>query len=339
MKISFVSGFSLALLLAGFALAPRSSGQTPAPDPASPRERIPVIIDTDIGDDIDDSWALVLALKNPDLDIKLVSTTYLNSEYRARLAAKYLTIAGRTDIPIGLGPDGNSGNGQKMARWVEDFKLSDYRGKVLMNGAQAVVDTINQSPVPVTVIAIGPLNTLGAALKKDPGIAAKANFVGMQGSVYKGYGGSPVPVGEYNVHRDVPDAKLVLAAPWKSIAITPLDTCSLVNLTGERLLKLRESSDPLLKALIQSNLTHNDQTIDLAKFTFSGTCFDDVAVYMADSNNGHRLLNYEKLKIAVDDRGFTVVSPTGTEMEVATTWLDKAGFLDYMVNVLLYSKP
>ncbi|HSD27210.1 MAG TPA: nucleoside hydrolase, partial [Vicinamibacteria bacterium] len=41
--------------------------------PATAR-RIPVILDTDIGDDIDDTWALVLALKSPEIDLRLVVT-------------------------------------------------------------------------------------------------------------------------------------------------------------------------------------------------------------------------------------------------------------------------
>src|SRR5262245_26985702 len=85
---------------------------------AAPR-RIPVILDTDIGDDIDDTWALVLALKSPDLDLKLVVTDYGNTEQRARLVARVLELAGRTDIPIGIGSKENDEPGPQ-AEWVKD---------------------------------------------------------------------------------------------------------------------------------------------------------------------------------------------------------------------------
>ena len=68
-----------------------------------PAERIPVILDTDIGDDIDDTWALAMLLRSPQLDLKLVTTTYGKSEYRAKIIAKMLTVDNRTDVPVGVG--------------------------------------------------------------------------------------------------------------------------------------------------------------------------------------------------------------------------------------------
>ena len=66
------------------------------PEPPAP---IPVIFDTDIGDDIDDTWALVMLLRSPRLDVRMITTDYGNTVYRAKLVARLLEIAGRTDIP------------------------------------------------------------------------------------------------------------------------------------------------------------------------------------------------------------------------------------------------
>src|SRR5580698_10032702 len=52
--------------------------------------RIPVILATDIGDDIDDTWALGFLLKCPELDLKLVLTEYGKAQYRAKLIGKFL---------------------------------------------------------------------------------------------------------------------------------------------------------------------------------------------------------------------------------------------------------
>jgi hypothetical protein len=52
--------------------------------------RVPVILDTDIGDDIDDSWALPLLLRSPELDVKLITTATGDTTYRARLTARLL---------------------------------------------------------------------------------------------------------------------------------------------------------------------------------------------------------------------------------------------------------
>src|SRR4051812_37290600 len=59
-----------------------------------------VIIDTDIGDDIDDAFALALALKSPELKVLGVTTTFGNTEMRARLVERYLKAVGRSDVPV-----------------------------------------------------------------------------------------------------------------------------------------------------------------------------------------------------------------------------------------------
>ena len=160
--------------------------------------KTPVVLDTDIGDDIDDTWALALLVAKSELDVKLITTTCGKAEYRAKIIARLLTVAGRTDVPIGLGEGGNAGSGGQQP-WVEKYKLSDYPGKIHTDGAGAIIDLIERSKDPVTVIAIGPLHTLAAALDRRASIAGKASLVGMQGSVRKGYDGKS-PSAEYNVN-------------------------------------------------------------------------------------------------------------------------------------------
>ena len=69
-----------------------------------------VIIDTDIGDDIDDAFALALALKSPELKVLGVTTTFGNTEMRARLVDRYLKAVGRSDIPVFAGPTTKTDN-------------------------------------------------------------------------------------------------------------------------------------------------------------------------------------------------------------------------------------
>ena len=288
-----------------------------------------VILDTDIGDDIDDTWALAMLLKSPELDLKLVTTTCGKAEYRAKLVAKLLTIAGRGDIPIGLGEGGHDGSGGQQA-WVEDYKLSDYHGTVHQNGVAAIIDLIEVSQQPITVISIGPSHTLAAALKLKPAIASKAFFVGMQGSVFKGYDGGPVSA-EWNVKANVAAAKTVLSAPWKKVTITPLDTCGLVVLSGERFQKLVKSDDPLVKALMENYRIWAKKS-RVGQLNSSSVLFDTVAVYLAYPDT--KLLKQETLPIRVTDEGFTQVDPKGRKMAVATAWKDLDGYRDRLVEVL-----
>src|SRR5947209_17095171 len=70
---------------------------------AAQTKPIPVIFDTDIGDDIDDALALALALQSPELDVRAVTTVIDDTESRTRLAWKQLGLYGRRDIPLATG--------------------------------------------------------------------------------------------------------------------------------------------------------------------------------------------------------------------------------------------
>jgi inosine-uridine nucleoside N-ribohydrolase len=313
------------LILATGAATALAADAARSPGPAS---KLPVILDTDIGDDIDDTWALVMLLKSPQLDVKLITTTNGKSVYRAKIIAKLLAVGRRTDIPIGMGAGGSDGTGGQQP-WVADFDLAGYKGKVHKDGVQALIDVINSSRSPVTIISIGPSNTVAAALGRQPGIAAKARFVGMQGSVYKGYdGGKPVP--EFNVKAAIPEAQKVFSAPWRQAVITPLDTCGVVNLAGQRFRKLTASRDPLVKALVENyRIWAKNDKVDA-----SSTLFDTVAIYLA-LPGPKPLLEIEELRLKVSGDGMTVIDPAGAKMAVATRWKDLDGFRDLLVKSLI----
>src|SRR6188508_2288449 len=106
--------------------------------------RIPVVLDTDIGDDIDDTFALLMLLRSRELDLKLVVTDFGDTVYRARLAAKLLTAFGRPDVPVGVGVRQNEKPGSQ-AGWLGDYALASYAGKVHEDGVQALIDTVMRS--------------------------------------------------------------------------------------------------------------------------------------------------------------------------------------------------
>ena len=290
-------------------------------------KKVPVILDTDIGDDIDDTWALALALKSPELDIKLVVGDQGNALYRAKLIAKLLEVAGRPDIPVGIGVGSQDGGGRQSA-WVEGYDLKSYPGKVYEDGVQAIIDTIMKSPEPIALIAYGPLPNIAVALEREPKIAQKARFVGMHGSVRKGYGGSEKVSAEWNVRANAKACQKVLSAPW-DVTITPLDTCGLVHLTGEKYKKVRDSKDPLAATVIANyRIWSENKEVPESR---SSTLFDTVAVYLGFSDE---LLKIEKLPIRVTDDGFTVIDPAGKMMRVATEWNDMGAFEDLLVKRL-----
>ena len=308
------------------------------------QKKIPVIYDTDIGGDIDDTWALALLLRCPELDVKLVTTEVGDTTAKAQIVAKFLDTMGRGDIPIGIGIREHK-NGHRQTAWSGDYDLSEYPGKIYEDGAQALVDTLNKSSSRMKVIAVGPVPTLAAALEKDAGIARKAVFVGMHGSVRRGYGGKSEPDPEYNVRANAKAVQTVFAAPWKKKVITPLDTCGLVHLKGERYQKIVNRDSRLTKALLANyrawyrarqpdNLSEDevDKRVNQKVGSSSTTLFDTVAIYLAISK---KWVKMENLPIKVTDDGFTRIDKdAGVRVHCAMEWKDMDAFKDWMVKRL-----
>jgi inosine-uridine nucleoside N-ribohydrolase len=298
----------------------------------SPGARIPVILASDIGDDIDDTWALGFLLKSPELDLKLVVGEYGKPQYRARLLAKFLQTVNHADVPIGIGMDSEPRGEGPQAEWIKDYKLESYPGKVHQDGVQAIIDTILSSAVPITVISIGPMPNVAAALAREPRIPTRARLVGMYGSVRRGYDGSAKVSPEWNVKADPKDCQKAFKAPWE-ITITPLDTCGVISLDGDRYQRVRNSKDVVASTIMQNYRLWskaNKQSGDPAE-THSSTLFDTVAVYLAFSQTFCKM---ERLGIEVTDDGFTRISSAGKPVNVATEWTNLDGFRDLLVTRL-----
>jgi inosine-uridine nucleoside N-ribohydrolase len=322
----------LVLLALGAPLAAAPAGKDPGPG------RTPVILVTDIGTDIDDSWALALALRSPELDLRLVVTDPVDTQYRAAIAAKFLEAAGRSDVPVGIGDNhGPTGDAQKtLVPWIAGYDIAKYPGRVYQDGIAALIDVVEKSAQPVTIIAIGPVPSLAKAVKKAPDFPAKCRFVGMFGSFDAGYGGG-APSAEANVRVDPAALRTVLSAPWRDILLTPLDTCGLVELHGERYHAIWSATgDPMLRALIESYCVfaqgQNWMRCDFFA-TRSTTLFDCVAVYLAYSEE---LVETETISFGITDDGFTRRSAAGPfRARVAIRWKNRDGFEAQLAGRLL----
>jgi inosine-uridine nucleoside N-ribohydrolase len=293
-------------------------------------ERIPVILDTDIGGDIDDTWALGFLLRCPELDLRLVSVDTGNTTYRAKIVAKFLERAGRSDIPVAVGLR-RSDEEQGQAAWVRDYDLSRYPGTVHEDGVGALVDTIMGSEKPVTLICIGPMPNIREALKREPRIAERTRFVGMHGSLRYGVLGAEGAVPECNVVSDVAAAQAVFTAPWIDMTVTPLDTCGRVQLKGEDYLRIRDSQETIPRLIMENYRiwagVHQWTNPDIE----SSVLFDTVAVHLAFSMD--RLVMRET-GIRVTDDGFTVEDPSARPLHCAVEWGDLAGYEAYLVDRL-----
>src|SRR3954449_12969392 len=122
-----------------------------------------IIIDTDIGDDIDDAFAVALALRSPELQILGISTTFGDTETRAKLLDRLLGEVGRSDIPVAVGtPTTNINFTQKRYAEGGHFARASHPRAV-----DFILDQIRRHPGEITLVAIGPLVNIGALINKD----------------------------------------------------------------------------------------------------------------------------------------------------------------------------
>lgn len=296
--------------------------------------KIPVIIDTDIGTDIDDTWALVMALNSPELDVKLIVSATGDTILRAKIIARLLEVAGRSDIPIGIGIP-LEGLSCHQAPWVAGYKLEDYPGRIIEDGVGAIVDTIMESPEPITLVCIGPLPNIAAALQRQPEISRRARFVGMHGSIRRGYSGSEEIAAEFNVFRYPFSCREVFTASWE-ITITPLDSCGLVQLKGEKYQTVRNRKTALAQALIDNYQVWSEHFDNRGHPAFdphkeSSVLFDTVAIYLAFAEEH---LEMEQLGITITDDGYTLIDEDAKTINCAMGWQDLDAFEDYLVERL-----
>lgn len=208
-------------------------------------EPIPVILDTDIGGDIDDAYALEQVLHSPELKLLGVTTVSGDAVARARLAAKLLAVAGRSEIRVYAG---TSTAPQYIAQteWAKDFSSPALH---LAGGVEFLRKEINARPGAITLIAIGELTNIAALLNSEPGIGAKIKAIAlMGGSVQRGYTAGSAPEPEWNIKSNAAAARTVFTS-GVPLLVAPLDSTADLKLTPEWRVKIFARGTPLNDAL------------------------------------------------------------------------------------------
>jgi len=284
---------SILAILFSLVIGPVSLAQThkPAQMPSAPEK---VIIDTDIGDDIDDAFAIALALKSPELEILGVTTTFADTEARAKIVDRLLGEAGRTDVPVLAGTPTQTTNVMNQKRYGEGGHFAKASHP---NAVDFILDQIRRYPGQITLIAIGPLMNIGSLIDKDPATFLKLKRVVMMGGAIEcGYGElwfcpERGPDAEWNIINDIPSAqKLFLSGV--PLYVMPLDSTQL-KLDEVKRAFLFKQGTPLSDALTLLCHEWGQQT---------PTLFDPVTVaYILNP----KICPVEPMHIRVDDKGFT----------------------------------
>ena len=187
-----------------------------------------IIIDTDIGDDVDDAFALALAVRSPELQVLGVTTTFGDTEARAKIVDRFFGEVGRGEIPVLAGKATATKNPMSQRKYGESRFVKSSHG----DAVEFLLAQIRKYPGEITLIAIGPLMNVGAAIDKDAATFRKLKrVVLMGGSVRRGYGDlgytAPVaPMPEWNILNDIPSAQKLFSV-GVPLFVMPLDSTQL----------------------------------------------------------------------------------------------------------------
>jgi purine nucleosidase len=177
-------------------------------------ERIPILLDTDIGSDIDDAVCLAYLLGQRRCDLLGITTVTGEPEQRARLADAICQAAGRAGVPIHAGapvplltpvlqPD--APQARVLGRWKH---RTDFAPD---SAVDFLRQTIRARPHKIVLLAIGPLTNVGLLFALDPEIPRLLRGLVTMGGVFHTEG-PDVPQLEWNIRNDPYAAAIVYRA-------------------------------------------------------------------------------------------------------------------------------
>jgi len=295
-------------------------GTAQGPASASPEK---IIIDTDIGDDVDDAFAVALALRSPELKVLGITTAFGDTELRARLADRLLGDTGHTEIPVAAGNSTQVSNTFSQRRYAEGghFGRNSHPKAV-----DFILDQIRRNPGQITLVAIGPLVNIGALIDKDAQTFHQLlRVVLMGGSIARRYGdlGFSKPRGpevEWNIKNDIPSAQKLFAS-GVPIFMMPLDSTQL-KLDEVKREIVFQAGTPLTDALALLYHQWGQQT---------PTLFDVMTIaYILDP----KLCPVTPMHITVDDQGFTRPAEGAPNAQVCLDSDSEAFFRFYIPRVI-----
>jgi len=297
-------------------------------------KKIPVLIDTDIGADIDDAFALALAIASPEIELIGVTTVGAGNDFdpyvgqrmgwddhRAWLVCRFLTQTGAAPIPVAAGEDPQP---KMPIDWQIQYRrhpaaIYNRTLKPVKESAVGLMTKLLKEREDLTIVTLGPLTNVARLLKEQPAAAKRIKrLVVMGGSIRVGYGGKKSPEVEWNLKNDIPAAQQVFASGLP-ITLVPLDATATVEL-GKPL------RDELFAA--HTPLTWQVQNLYELWDKPNPVLFDPVPVAAAFHP---QYLKFQELNLEVRDDGLLRQIPGEPNLKVATS-IDRDAFLRWYID-------
>jgi inosine-uridine nucleoside N-ribohydrolase len=284
------------------------------------RRPVPVLIDTDIGDEMDDAFALALALVSPELDVRGVTTVGGDAWTRALVACRLLQEAGREAVPVAAGRPPRETPTRK-GQFAYGLRPGLRKRPVKETAVEFLYARLKAHPGELTLVGLGPLTNVAELFAAHPDCKPWVKrLVVMGGAVRVGYNGKPPPGPEWNVKCDVQAAQAVFAA-GVPLLVVPVDAAVGLKLEA-----------PLRRRLFEARTPLTEQLHALYKLSErpTPTLFDPLAVALCFDE---RWCKFEALRLEVDGKGLTRVVPGRANARVATSPA-REEFLNWFVGRL-----
>lgn len=291
-----------------------------------------VILDTDIGDDIDDAIALALAVKRPEIDLVGVVTTYRNTRLRSKIALALLDGWNRTEVPVCNGCD----DPLKQAYFYFPFEKRDENGKPIIghydeymeafqerseSGLEFMAKAVRENPNQIILVAVGPLTNVAKFIQEYPKEYALLKEVVIMGGRFD------EERAEWNIKCDPEAASIVLSSNQK-IRLVPLDVTLKCVFSKEQVERLHcgcAGNERLSKMI--------DVWLENSRNRTMPILHDPLALASVFSNFCDFIP--KKVRVALDgsERAWTIFDANGKEILVALS-VRAQDFTEFVCNSL-----
>ena len=255
----------------------------------------PLILDTDMG--IDSVLGMLYLLKSPTVDLRAVTISNGVADVKAgtQNALRILELTGNRAVPVAAGQStplvgqrvfpsfwrnqANTLGGEGALKMLPATVAKPFKG----GAADLILEQLNRSSQPVTIVAMGPLTNIALALRKNPQAAKKIREIIVMGGALKVPGNVDKPfvgiknsVAEWNFYLDPHAAREVLhsGAP---VRLLPLDASQSLPITPAFVQRLREGRRDATSNLLLALLDAVDDGIEGGWYYFWDTLAGVVA--------------------------------------------------------------
>ena len=289
---------------------------------------VKMLLDTDIGSDIDDAVALAYLLAQPECELLGITTVTGQAEARASLASVLCRVAGKP-IPIFPGREMPLLIAQQQPVAPQAGALDRWPHATDFPRGQAVEfmrQTIRAHPGEVVLLGIGPLTNIAALFAADADIPGLLKGLVLMCGVYAGWPPG-TPLTEWNARLDPAAAAVVYHSALRQHRCIGLDVTLKVTMPAA---EVRERfQTPLLRPVLDFAEVwfRQTQTITFHDPLAAATIFDDA---ICGFERGQVEIELAGERLA----GFTHWTPGGQGRHEVALTVNPQRFFDHYFSVI-----